>query len=373
MLSTDNTSSFVSAPLRPRIGITHGDTNGVGYEIIFKCFDEPQMLELCTPVIYGSAKVATYHKKSFENTAVFNLVANADEAIEGQINLVNCIAEEVKVEFGRATKESGDAARRALETAVEDYKAGRIDAIVTAPINKSAIHGEQFPWSGHTEYFGVRFDAEPLMILCNDLMRVALVTTHLPIRDVSSAITPATVEAKIRLLHKALHTDFLLPAPRIAVLGLNPHCGDAGVAGTEETEAILPAIDKLRAEGIAVFGPFAADGFFGTAAYRDFDAVLAMYHDQGLAPLKALSMDGVNVTCGLPVVRTSPDHGTAYDIAGQDKADATSMRSAIYTAIDICRNRRSDEQAHVDPLPKLFQDRREETDRPRRPLRETMP
>lgn len=211
------------------------------------------------------------------------------------------------------------------------------------------------------------------MILCNDRMRVALLTTHLPLRDVAAAVTPERLENKLRVLHQALRSDFLLPAPRIAVLGLNPHCGDDGVAGNEETEVIKPVIDKLANEGLEIFGPFAADGFFGSCAYKDFDAVLAMYHDQGLAPLKALSMEGVNITCGLGVVRTSPDHGTAYDIAGRGQADPTSFRQAVYAAIDIVRNRKADSEAHANPLPKLFHDRREEGDRFHRSPRDMQP
>lgn len=369
---TNNPAPITAAP-KIRVGITHGDTNGVGYELIFKSFDDPAMFDLCTPVIYGSAKVATYHKKAFEHNGTFNLVENGSFASDGQLNLVNCIVEEIKVEFGQPTPISGDAARRALEAAVADYKAGHIDAIVTAPICKSAIHSDKFPWGGHTEYFAAEFSGEPLMILCNDFVRVALATTHIPLRDVSAAITPELLENKIRVLHQALRSDFLLPAPRIAVLGLNPHCGDDGIAGTEEREVIKPVVTKLAAEGITVFGPFAADGFFGSAAYRNFDAVLAMYHDQGLAPLKTLSMEGANVTCGLKVVRTSPDHGTAFDIAGCGVADVASFRAAIYAAIDICRNRRTDFAAKANPLPKLFHDRREEGDRFRRAPREMQP
>ena len=365
-----NNPAPVPAPPKLRVGITHGDTNGVGYELIFKCFDEPAMFDLCTPVVYGSAKVATYHKKAFEHNGTFNLVENGSFAAEGQLNLVNCIVEEVKVEFGQPSPASGDAARRALEAAVADYKAGHIDAIVTAPISKAAIHGDKFPWGGHTEFFASQFGGEPLMILCNDFVRVALATTHIPLREVSAAITPELLENKIRVLHQALCSDFLLSAPRIAVLGLNPHCGDDGVAGTEEREVIEPVVNKLSEEGMTVFGPYAADGFFGSAAYRNFDAVLAMYHDQGLAPLKTLSMEGVNITCCLNVVRTSPDHGTAFDIAGRGVADVSSFRAAIYAAIDICRNRRSDTAAKANPLPKLFHDRREDGERFRRSPRE---
>lgn len=352
-----------------RVGITHGDTNGVGYEIIFKTFGESGMLDLCTPIIYGSAKVAAYHRKALTADVRLNIVETAEEALPGHLNLVNCFDDDVVVEFGRVSKEAGRAAFMALEQAANALRRGDIDVLVTAPICKSAIQGDDFHFAGHTEYLCDRIGEgnAPLMILCNSLMRVALVTTHLPIHEIAGAITTEAVEAKIRQLYRSLRHDFLIPAPRIAVLGLNPHNGDDGTIGSEESTAIKPAVEACVADGIQCFGPYPADGFFGAGLYASFDGILAMYHDQALAPFKALSMDdGVNFTAGLPFVRTSPDHGTAFDIAGQGKASEASFRQAVYAAIDIFRNRRSDDEATQDPLPKLYHERREGTGRPHR-------
>lgn len=339
---------------RIRVAITHGDTNGVGYEIVLKTFADPAMLELCTPILYGSPKVAIYHRKAMNLPTNFNAIHDASEAVPGKLNLVDCFEEEVKVDLGQPTEESGEAARRALERAVDDYKKGLFDVLVTAPICKSAIHGDGFNFKGHTEYLQQRVGKEgdeTLMILMNSLMRVALVTTHLPISQVADAITPEAVEKKLRLLYASLRRDFMISQPRIAVLALNPHAGDDGLIGDEENTVIKPVIEKLSGEGMPCYGPYPADGFFGEAAYRRFDAVLAMYHDQGLAPMKALGMaDGVNFTAGLDLVRTSPDHGTAYDIAGKGIADESSMREAIFTAIDIFRNRSADDEAKANPI-----------------------
>lgn len=353
---------------RIRVGITQGDTNGVGYELILNTFANPDMFDLCTPVVYGSPKTATYHRKSINSQTNFNLVADASAASEGALNLVSCYDEEVKVDLGMSTPEAGEAARKALERAVLELKEGKVDVLVTCPINKATIKAEEFPFVGHTEYFEscLGDGAEALMIMTSQQMRVALVTTHLGIRNVADAITAEKVEQKARLFFQSLRRDFLLPAPRIAVLSLNPHNGDHGAIGREEEDILMPVVDKLAAEGLPIFGPYAADGFFGTGRYRHFDGILAMYHDQGLIPFKTLSMgNGVNFTAGLPYVRTSPDHGTAYEIAGRGEADVTSFREAIYAAIDIYRNRAADDVAHQNPLPKLYQDRRED-DRPRR-------
>lgn len=351
-----------------RVGITHGDTNGVGYEIILKTFAEQTMFEVCTPVVFGSAKIGNYHRKALGIETQFHFVNSAKEAANGRLNLVNCFDNDVNVEFGRTTQEAGRAAYWALEAATEALKNGEIDVLVTAPICKNAIQGPDFPFAGHTEYLANRIGEgnEPLMILANDVMRVALVTTHLPISEVASAITKENVAKRIQQLYKSLQHDFLISAPRIAVLGLNPHNGDDGVMGHEEKEAIAPAVQEAVEQGIQCFGPYPADGFFGAGMFTHFDAVLAMYHDQGLAPFKALSMDnGVNVTAGLPYVRTSPDHGTAFDIAGNNKASEASFRQAIYTAIDIHRNRKADDEARKNPLPKLYHERKEDGNRNR--------
>lgn len=348
------------------VGITHGDINGVGYEVILKIFSEPMMLELCTPIVYGSPKVAAYHRKAMNLTTNFMTIAHAGDAAEGKLNLVDCFDEEVKIDFGQPSAESGKAAFVALERALADYREGLFDVLVTAPINKATIQREDFHFPGHTEYIQERVGEgnEALMILMNDVLRVALVTTHLPLRDVAGAVTKEAIMRKVRIFHEALRKDFSVSKPRIAVLALNPHAGDDGLLGSEEQDVILPAIRDVEKEGILCFGPFAADGFFGSKAYEYFDGVLAMYHDQGLAPFKALAMtNGVNYTAGLPIIRTSPDHGTAYDIAGQGKADEASMRQAIYTALDVYRNRRRDEEARVNPLRKQYHERRDDSDK----------
>ncbi len=352
-----------------RVAVTHGDVNGVGYELIFKTFGDPAMLELCVPIIYGSAKTAAYHRKALDVATMFTPITSAENAEAGKLNLVTCFEEEVNIEFGKPSQEAGKAAFLALERAVEDMKKGLVDVIVTAPINKASIQCGDFNFVGQTEYLQDRLgneDEEALMILANSSIRVALVTTHLPLKDVAAAITQEAVEKKIRLFYRSLRRDFLLPAPRIAVLSLNPHCGEGGLLGKEEEESICPAVKALSEQGIPCFGPYAADGFFGSGAYRHFDGVLAMYHDQGLAPFKALSMnDGVNFTAGLSAVRTSPDHGTAYDITGKGVADESSFRQAVYMAMDVFRNRLQDDEAHQNPLQKQYHERREDGDRQR--------
>lgn len=362
-------------PSRPliRVGITHGDINGVGYELIFKTFAESDIFDLCIPVVYGAAKVAAYHRKALGAQTNFQVVENADKAQAGRLNLISVTDEEVKIEFGKASPEAGAVAYKALEAAVADMKSGKIDVLVTCPINKATIQRDGFHFPGHTEYLADRLGegATPLMILMNGSLRVALVTTHLALREVAEAVTADSIAQKLRLFYQTLRSDFLLPMPRIAVLGLNPHNGDHGAIGVEEDEVISPVIRQMTDEGLHVFGPYSADGFFGSGVYKHFDGVLAMYHDQGLAPFKALSMDdGVNYTAALPFVRTSPDHGTAYDIAGQGIASDHSFRQALYAAIDIFRNRQLDGEARLNPLPKLYKDRREDGDRPRRFSRE---
>lgn len=346
-----------------RIGISQGDTNGIGYELIFKTFLDNAMLELCTPIVFGHIKVANYHRKALNLDIQMNVINSVEEAVAGKLNFVNCSEDDVKVEYGVQSAEAGHAAFISLEQSVEAFKSGKIDALVTAPINKASIQSSNFRFVGHTEYLEDRVGSEgsePLMILCNDVMRVALVTTHLPISEVSFAITEEKLVQKTRLLYESLKRDFNLSAPRIAILALNPHAGDGGVLGHEESEVIKPAIKLLSDSGIPCYGPYAADGFFGAGLYRHFDGILAMYHDQGLTPFKALSMNnGVNFTAGLSIVRTSPDHGTAYDIAGKGVASPDSFRQAIYAAIDIYNNRTSYDENHANPLPKIYQDRKE--------------
>ena len=346
-----------------KIGITHGDTNGVGYEVILKAFENPTLLELCTPIIYGSPKVATYHRKAMELGTSFNTVDTADKVTDGKLNMVDVIKEEVKIELGQSTPEGGTAALQSLEAAMTDYKQELFDVLVTAPINKHSIQSDTFSFPGHTEYIQecVGEGEEALMILMNSMVRVALVTTHTPLAKVAESITKENVLKKLRILNQSLKRDFTLTQPRIAVLALNPHAGDQGLIGEEEQQTIIPAMQEAEDEGIICFGPFPADGFFGSAAYMHYDAVLAMYHDQGLTAFKLLAMeDGVNYTAGLPIVRTSPAHGTAYDIAGKGQASPASFIHAVYAAIDIHRNRLAYDEAHEEPLEKLYHDKRED-------------
>ena len=351
-----------------RVAITQGDTNGVGYEVIFKVFEDPTMLELCTPIIYGSSKIAAYHKKALNKETNFSVINSAEEARDGRLNLLSCFEDEIKVEFGQPSEEAGGAAFKALDRAMTDFRKGLYDILVTAPINKATIQSPGFHFPGHTEYIETSLGEgkKALMILMNDRLRVALVTTHLPIKDVATAITKESIMEKATIFHQALKRDFRISNPRIAVLALNPHAGDDGLLGAEEKNIISPAIEALAKKGIQAFGPYPADGFFGAGTFNYFDGVLAMYHDQGLAPFKTIALDnGVNYTAGLPIIRTSPDHGTAYDIAGQDKADENSMRQAIYTAIDVFRNRQFYDEPLQNPLPKLFHEKREDGDKAR--------
>ena len=351
-----------------RVAITQGDTNGVGYEVILKAFQDSAILELCTPIIYGSPKIAAYHKKILNIETPFNIINKAEDARDGRVNLIACHEDETKVELGQPTTEAGQAAFCALDRAMTDYRKGLYDVLVTAPINKATIQNPGFQFHGHTEYIETSLGEgkKALMILMNDVLRVALVTTHLPIKDIAKAITKEAIIEKATIFHQSLRRDFRISCPRIAVLSLNPHAGDNGLLGAEEKEIIQPAIEQLAENGIQAFGPYPADGFFGSGNFNYFDGVLAMYHDQGLAPFKTIALDnGVNYTAGLPIVRTSPDHGTAYDIAGQGKADENSLRQAIYTAIDVFRNRKNYDEPLQNPLPKLFHEKREDGNRAR--------
>ena len=327
-----------------RVGITHGDINGVGYEVILKTFSDSTMLELCTPIVYGSPKVAAYHRKAMDIPTNFSIINLAEGAMDDRLNILNCTEDELKVELTKPTPEAGKAALSALEKALEDYRKGLIDVLVTAPINKHTIQSDTFHFPGHTEYIEERVgdDRKALMILMKDDFRVALVTGHIPVKDIATTITKELIMEKLSIFHRSLKRDFCIDSPRIAVFSLNPHAGDNGLIGTEESEVIIPAMEEMIAKGVQCFGPYPADGFMGSGNFTHFDGILAMYHDQGLTPFKALAFeDGVNYTAGLPVVRTSPDHGTAYEMAGRDMADPRSMMSAIYTAIDIY-NRRAD-------------------------------
>lgn len=342
-----------------RVGITHGDINGIGYEVILKTLDDARLLEMCTPVVYGSAKIAAFYRKALDMQPMqLNQATSAADARDGVVNVINVVGEDVKVEPGVESPAAGEAAFAALERATADLREGLIDVLVTAPINKHSIQSPSFTFPGHTEYLEATLGEEgdrALMVMCSDDMRVALVTTHLPLSRVPGAVTREAILEKLRVFSRSLVRDFGVHAPRIAVLSLNPHAGEGGLLGTEEQEVIAPAIEEARSKKILAFGPYAADGFFGSGLYHRFDGILAMYHDQGLAPFKALAMEaGVNFTAGLPYVRTSPDHGTGYDIAGKGEASEQSMRSAIFSAIDIYRNRMREDAATANPLRRQY-------------------
>ncbi len=338
-----------------KIGITHGDINGISYEIILKALSDNRICELCTPIVYGSNKVAGFYKRDLKELQQFsfNIIQSASDAGSKRPNLINCIDDNVKIEPGTSTLLAGQYALASLNSAIKDLKENKIDAVVTCPINKANIHSSEFQFIGHTEYMSAQFgDETSLMFMISDDLKIGLVTNHEPISRVASLITPERILHKLRLMKQSLQRDFTVRQPKIAVLSLNPHNGDDGLLGNEEQEIIIPALNSARYEGIMAFGPFAADGFFGKELYRKFDAVLAMYHDQGMVPFKALTgNDGVNFTAGLTAVRTSPAHGVGYDITGKGIANEGSLRAAIYAAIDICRNRSINEEAAASPLP----------------------
>ncbi|MBQ9878627.1 MAG: 4-hydroxythreonine-4-phosphate dehydrogenase PdxA [Bacteroidales bacterium] len=325
------------------VGITQGDGNGIGYEVIIKALADPRILESFTPVIYGSSKIFGFYKKLIHNLDQMdtNVITSAKDAHPRRINIVNCLPDNVFVEPGQPTPEAAKGAMTSLEWAVKDIRRGDIDVLVTAPINKKAMVNEGFGYTGHTEYLQSAFGVKDIaMFMVSQTMKVGVVTGHIPLKDVPSSITQEKIISKLHLLNDSLKRDFGVDMPKIAVLSLNPHCGDGGLLGDEEQNIIRPAVEEAVNQGILAFGPYSPDGYFGLGEYSKFDATLAMYHDQGLEPFKALSFsDGVNFTAGLPIVRTSPDHGTAYDMAGRDAADPLSMRASIFTAIDIYRNR----------------------------------
>lgn len=325
-----------------KIGISIGDINGVGLEVILKALNYSKMTDLCTPIIYGSSKVVSYHKNIVGLDFQFHPTKSIDKLSTDRINVINCWPENVNITLGQANELGGDYAMRSLNAVVSDLQAGFLDGLVTAPINKNAMQMAGFKYPGHTEFLTESFNApQSLMLMVSDSLRIGLVTNHLPLLEVPKTITRELILEKIRIMHETLSIDFGIEKPTIAVLGLNPHAGDGGVIGTEEEKIIRPAIIQAKKKGMFAMGPFPADGFFGSNQFNKFDGVLAMYHDQGLIPFKALSFgSGVNYTAGLPIVRTSPDHGTAYDIAGTNSADPGSFRKALFTAVDIARNRK---------------------------------
>ncbi len=325
-----------------KLGISIGDINGIGLEVILKTLSESKILDYCTPIVYGHTKVASFHRKALRlNDFMFNVVPNAEAAVANKANMINCWEEDVKIELGTANETGGKYAFLSLQKATDDLVSGAIDALVTAPINKNNIQSDDFNFPGHTEYLQERSGSKDvLMFLVSDTLRVGVVTGHIPVTEVSNAITKEKIVKKLELMNESLKKDFWIEKPKIAVLGLNPHASDNGLLGSEEAEIISPAIQEAFDKGIISFGPYPADGFFGNGTYKQFDAVLAMYHDQGLIPFKTIAFEnGVNYTAGLNFVRTSPDHGTGYGIAGKNQADPTSFMEALFTAIHIVNNR----------------------------------
>ena len=337
---------------RLKIGITQGDTNGVGWEVILKIFSDNRLTELFTPVIYGSGAAAAFYQKRLNDVepVKFVVVDGAERAQQGRVNLVECGAKELSVTPGKPSKVGGEAAAAALVKAIEELKSGAIDAMVTAPIDKEMIQSEVFSFTGHTEFLAKELDGEPLMIMTSELMRVGLVTIHVPVAQVAESLSKELIVERIKQMNASMRQDFGVVRPKVAVLALNPHAGDGGLLGKEEQDIIKPAIVEAYEDGVLAFGPFAADGFFASGQFKNYDAILAMYHDQGLAPFKTLTPNGVNFTASLSEVRTSPDHGVAYDIAGKGVADEQSMRNAIYDAIDIVQRRREWAEWNANPL-----------------------
>ncbi len=337
-----------------RLAITHGDINGVSYEVIIKTFGDNRMFDFCTPILYGSSKVLSYYKKLMPHQGPdfnYNAIHDARQAIDRRFNVLNLTQEEVKIDMGKSTEVAGLLARQSLEMACQDLKEGKVDVVVTAPINKKNIQSADFDFPGHTEYFSDRFEADSLMMMVCDKIRIGIMTNHLPLEAVPAAVTHELLLEKLQLMYASLRRDFGITMPKIAVLALDPHAGDNGVIGSHDTQVIYPAIMEAQQKGILAYGPFPSDGFFGSSEFSKYDAVLALYHDQGLIPFKLMSFtDGVNFTAGLPVVRTSPAHGTAYALAGKGAASEQSFRSAVYLACNIFRNRLEYDELTKDPL-----------------------
>ena len=340
----DNTEKIV-------VGVSIGDINGIGIEVILKTFEDKRMLDFCTPVLFGSTKVISYHKKALNLNTNIQGITNINQINHGKINLMNIWKEEASINIGTSTEESGSYALKSLSSAIESLKNGKIDVLLTAPINKENIQSDEFDFPGHTEFLENELDGKSLMILLTDELRIGLITGHIPISKVAETISQELIEEKVDTMYTSLKQDFGISKPKIAVLGLNPHCGDKGVIGKEDDEIIRPAVEKIKETGKLVYGPYAADGFFGSKTYKQFDGVLAMYHDQGLAPFKALSFgNGVNFTAGLSKVRTSPDHGTGFDIAGKNIANPDSFKEALFTSLRIFKNRKEHQKLTKNAL-----------------------
>lgn len=336
-----------------RVGISIGDLNGIGGEIILKTLDDNRILEFCTPIIFASSKVMSFLKNHFQSEINFNTVPKAELAIHGKINVVNLWKENINIEFGKEDSKIGSYAIKSLIAATQELKNENIDILLTAPINKHSIQSNEFNFPGHTDYLAKELEGKSLMFMVTDSLRVGLLTDHVPIKDIASHITEELITSKIETIFNTLKVDFAIRKPKVAVLGINPHTGDNGVIGTEDDTVMRPTLKKIRESGKLVFGPYAADSFFGSNNYKNFDAIVATYHDQGLIPFKTLSFgQGVNFTAGLNKVRTSPDHGTAYEIAGKGIADASSFNEALFTGIQIFNNRKSYKKLSKNPLKK---------------------
>ena len=335
------------------VGISIGDLNGIGGEIVLKTFEDDRALEFCTPVIFASSKVMGFFKTHFNSTIHFNNINNFNQVKHGKVNVFNCWKEPVNIIFGQEDVKIGRYAIKSLSAATKALKDKNIDVLVTAPINKHNIQSETFNFPGHTDYLAQELKGESLMFMVADALRIGLLTDHVPVKDVASRITPELIEKKIYTIYDSLKKDFRINIPKIAVLGINPHTGDNGVIGNEDDTIMRPTLKKIKDSGKLVFGPYAADSFFGSDNYKNFDAIVAAYHDQGLIPFKTLSFgQGVNFTGGLSRIRTSPDHGTAYEIAGKGIADAGSFKEAVFTAINVYRNRFDYEALSSNPLKK---------------------
>lgn len=351
-----------------RVAITHGDTNGIGYELIFKTFAEPEMLDFCTPIIYGSPKVAAYYRKAMNLPAQFSIIQKAEDAEDGRINLLAAVEGEVKVDMGLPTQESGEAAIKALDRAMTDYRDNLYDVLVTAPVNNQNAQIEGYPFQGHKEYIETCLGEgqKGISILIGNNLRIASVTGKTPLKNVPAAITKDKIVEKVQLMHQAIKRDFFITNPRIAVLALNPRSNEEESCGTEERDIICPAIEQLAGAGIQAFGPYAADEFFGNGFYTEFDGIMTMYHDQATTPFHSLyTEDGVLFTAGLPIIHTAADMTPSYNIAGCNEADETSFRYAVYLALDIYRHRKQFDEESADPLPKLYHEKRDESEKVR--------
>lgn len=333
------------------VGISIGDLNGIGSEVVLKTFEDSRMLELCTPVIFANVKLLSFVKKSFQSASLLHGIDKLDQIVTGKINVLNVWREGVDLNLGVNDPKAGEYAIKSFVAATKALKDGLVDVLVTAPINKYNVQSEDFKFPGHTDYLDQELEGNALMLMVQDNLRVGLLTDHIPLSEVASHLTEELIKRKIETVKQSLIQDFSINKPKIAVLGLNPHCGDGGVIGTEDDLIIKPTLKKIFDKGTLVFGPFAADGFFGSNQYEKYDAIIAAYHDQGLIPFKTLSFgNGVNYTAGLNKIRTSPDHGTAYDIAGKGVADFNSFKEAVYLAIDIYHSRNQYAEISVKPL-----------------------